>query len=588
MLSERTHRAGARDTVLAMSRTIFGVALLTGWLALAQDDVMIERPLSTTDAGYGFLVYTPPGYSTSTDRHALVIFLHGAGETGGGEVPELWLEMSRHGPGRLLRTGATITTLPNGQMEARGGSRLFANDDAVVIAPQSPGWWNSTNLNNFLTWVMHNYRIDPRRIYLTGISMGGGGTWNYLTGQGRERVASAVPICGAAGPGSGARLLKTQIWALHSWDDPTVTRTDSTGWVSNIGDAYAGSNIPSVLTGYPHRDGGTDAPAAATMTALYANGAFTWHNGSVPDGGSPVRLTLYTDDSHDSWTRTYNNTNVWSWLFRARSVVHPDFDTGLVVDDLDDGFGVDGGFTRLQPAAGGFYGWETLESQLSTQPSASFMGTVPMAGIYRVTASGLGGSNRTLAYVDVSSAAGGQRLQWDQRDGGVTRVGEVAMAGAFTVSIGSNAMSGVLSADAIALNYLRPIDGGIIVVDAGVPDAGVQDAGAPDAGAPDAGVRDAGVVDAGVQDAGVIDSGVDDAGAATDAGEVDAGATSDAGLIADAGSSLEADAGEEPVDAGTGSGVAGGCGCSGAPGSTSFLLAGLLFALQARRRRSAH
>ena len=79
-----------------MVRTIIVMALLGGSTAFAQDDVLIERPMSTTDAGYGFLSYTPPGYSTSSGRHALVIFLHGAGEVGGGEVPELWLDRDLH------------------------------------------------------------------------------------------------------------------------------------------------------------------------------------------------------------------------------------------------------------------------------------------------------------------------------------------------------------------------------------------------------------------------------------------------------------------------------------------------------------
>lgn len=574
-----------------MVRMISATVMLCATAALAQDDVLVERPLGTTDAGYGFLSYVPPGYSTSSGRHALVLFLHGAGETGGGLVPELWNEMSLHGPARLLRTGATIVTLPNGQREARGGSRIFADDDAVVVVPQSPAWWNAAGINTFMTWVMHHYRIDPRRIYVTGISMGGAGTWNFLTGQGRERIASAVPICGAQAPGSGARLLKTSIWALHSWGDATVTVNNSTGWATNIGSAHAGMTIPPVLTGYPHRDGGVGAPASRTMTALYADAGFTWVDGAAGDGGSPVRLTLYTDSSHDSWTRTYNNADVWRWLFRARSVVHPDFDTGLVVDDLDDGFSADGGWTRLQPSAGGYYGWEVAEAQVSGQPSAFFTGSVPMAGVYRLTVSGVGGSSRTVTNVDVSSAAGAQRLTWDQRDGGVRRLGEVSLAGSFTVALASTAASGVLSADAIALNYVGPLDGGVIIIDAGVPDAGRPDAGSVDAGSvdagrpdagsvdADAGTVDAGAADAGDGDAGLVDAGAVDAGAADSGSEEDAGGPlTDAGALADAGAS---------VDAGQDEGVAGGCGCTSAPGSTTFLLLGALVAFRARRRSAA-
>lgn len=562
-----------------MARLLALFVLVSSQLAFAQgqDDALVEVPITQTDAGYGFLLYTPPGYSQQQGRTAsLVLFLHGAGEQGAGQGAELWTEMIRHGAAKLLVRNATTIITDAGLHEARGGSRIFADENAIVVVPQSPEWWNTTNINHLMTWVNRNYRINPRRIYVTGISMGGGGTWSYVSGQGRERIASAVPICGAAGPGSGSRFLKTPIWAFHAWGDGTVNRSESIGWVSNIGDAYAGMDIPSVLTGYPHRDGGVDAPALTTMTALYDNGAFDWTTGSVADGGAPVRLTLYTDSSHDSWSRTYDNNAMWEWLFRHRSQVHPDFEDALVVDDLDEGFSVDGGWVRLQPNQGGFYGWEELEAPVSSNPSARFEGTVPMAGVYRFSASAIGGSNRTVTRVVFDSAAGQQTFLWDQRDGGTRRLGEVEVAGNFVVTFASTAMSGTLTADAIALGYLRPLDGGVIFVDAGT----TIDAGTPiDAGS----TIDAGsAIDAGTTtDAG---SG-DDAGTTIDAGfNDDAGTTIDAGTNDDAGSSDDAGMGD--VDSGVGeqpSGVAGGCGCSSFSGEFAWL-AILAIGLVRRRR----
>ncbi len=481
-----------------MNRTLAAVVVLVSSVALAQkDDALVEQPNNTTDAGYGFLVYTPPGYSTSTGRHALVVFLHGAGEVGAGQGAELFDEMSLHGAAKLLKTGATITTDDAGLREARGGSRLFANDDAIVIVPQSAAWWDSGKLNDFLTWVMHHYRVNPRRIYLTGISMGGGGTWDYTNGQGRFRLAAALPICGASGGGPGDRFTRTKVWAFHAWGDGTVPSVNSINWVSNIADTLAGSNIPTVLTGYPHADGGNGAPAAQTMTARYANGAFDWSPGVNPDGGSPLRLTLYTDNSHDSWTRTYANNAVWEWLFLQRSVVDPAFANALMIDDLDDGFGVDGGWVRLQPAAGGFYGWETLEANLNTQPTARFATTVPMPGVYNVFASGAGGSNRTVCAVDVTSPAGNSTLSWDQRDGGVASLGAVSLSGNVKLTLRSTAASGMLSADAIGLVWVGPDDAGNRPAppDAGDPPLGTDagtDAGTPTS--PDSGTTlDAGM-----------------------------------------------------------------------------------------------
>lgn len=482
-----------------MIRTVTACLALIASTAWAQDDVLREVPITTTDAGYGFLVYTPPGYSTSSGRHALVVFLHGAGEVGGGQGAELFDEMTLHGAAKLLRQGATVTTTDAGLREARGGSRLFANDDAIVIVPQSPAWWDAGKLNGFLTWVMHQYRVNPRRIYLTGISMGGGGTWDYTSGQGRYRLAAALPVCGASGGGSGLRFTRTQVWAFHAWGDITVPRSNSIDWVSNIGDTLAGVNLPTVLTGYPHADGGVLAPATQTMTALYSAGAFNWSPGSIADGGSPLRLTLYTDNDHDSWTRTYANASVWQWLFRQRSVVEPPFENALVVDDLDDGFSSDGGWQRLQPAAGGFYGWETLEANFNTQPTARFATTVPMAGVYDVYASGLGGSNRTVCAVDVQSAAGASTLAWDQRDGGVASLGSVAMSGSVSLTVRPTAASGFLSADAIGLVWVGPLDAGSTPLDSGIPDSGTSttDSGMTTTDSGTTVITDAGMNDAG-------------------------------------------------------------------------------------------
>ena len=447
-------------TTALPERLLLALLLLSAPAAWAEDDVLSEVPITATDAGYGFLVYTPPGYSTSTGRHALVIFLHGAGELGAGQGAELFDELTLHGAAKLLKQGATVTTTDAGLREARGGSRLFANDDAIVIVPQSPGWWSAPKLNGFFTWLLHRYRVDPRRIYLTGISMGGGGTWDYTHSEGRERLAAVLPVCGASGPGPGDRFTRTQVWAFHAWGDPTVPRSDSLGWVSNIGDALAGTNIASVLIGYPHADGGTSAPASQTMTALYSAGAFTWVPGAVADGGAPLRLTLYTDNSHDAWTRTYGNPSAWQWLFANRSVIDPQLEGAQVIDDLDDGFHADGGWQRLQPPAGGFYGWETLEADLATGPTARFEATVPRPGIYRVYASGLGGPNRTSCAVDVQSQAGAHTLAWDQRDGGVVPLGAVPIQGPVSLTVRPTAPSGVLSADAVGLVWVGPWDAG--------------------------------------------------------------------------------------------------------------------------------
>lgn len=531
-------------------RLLGALALCVSLGARAQDDVLIERPADSTDAGYGFLQYLPPDYSLVPGRHAaLVVFLHGAGETTSGGT--LWNTMVKHGPGKLLTTGATIDTTDGGLHEARGGSRIFADENAVVVMPQSSGSWNMQRLSGFLTWLQHEYRIDPRRVYVTGISMGGAGTWNYVSLEARRRVAAALPICGAVGAGDAAPFIDTPVWALHAWGDPTVSRSNSINWVNAIAAVHEGAAVPTVLTGYPHVDGNTSLPAAGTMTARYQPGGFTWSAGVEAQGDSPVRLTLYTDNAHDSWTRTYANADVWAWLFVHRRPVHPDFDGALVVDDLDEGFSVVGPWVR-EPASGpDAYGWEVLRASVADSPLARFSGTVPHPGVYRLAASNVGGSDRTVATVSVTSDVGPSTLPWDQRPGGVARLGEVPVAGDFTVEVVSSASSGVLAADAIALRFVAPLD---------------------------AGPEDAGVGDGGVSDGGFEDGGAEADGGVGDGGDVQA--SSDAG--AGGGTGAQADSGVDEVEV-----VIGSCGCgSTSPGLAWVLLPFGLVLLRRRRTRA--
>ena len=153
-----------------------------------------------------YLLYLPEDYGQDPARRwPLILFLHGAGERGD-DVSQVAL----HGP---LQAAATGTDVPG-----------------IVIAPQCPEnhWWSDyqETLLGLVDEVSAAYAVDPARVYLTGLSMGGFGSW-HLAVEYPERFAAVVPICGgglwAFGfPERAADLRGVPVWAFHGLLDDVV------------------------------------------------------------------------------------------------------------------------------------------------------------------------------------------------------------------------------------------------------------------------------------------------------------------------------------------------------------------------------
>ena len=219
-----------------------------------------SRPVTRT-VGADYLLFLPRGYAEATDqRWPLLLFLHGAGERG----TNVWL-VAKHGPPKLLRTKPEFPF--------------------VVASPQCPSGqtWSNDTVLALLDELLAKYRVDPARVYLTGLSMGGYGTWS-LGVSAPERFAAIVPICGGGDPikvllaGSRqAQALKSlPVWAFHGAKDPVVKLSESERMV----------------------------------------------NALKQFGCREVQLTVYPEAGHDSWTEAYNDPKLYDWLLahsRSRS-----------------------------------------------------------------------------------------------------------------------------------------------------------------------------------------------------------------------------------------------------------------------------
>ncbi len=171
---------------------------------------------------YDYLLYLPKEYGQTDKKWPLLMFLHGYVETGVDDAD-------------VLRNATGL--LPGIVEDEALSTSLFGEEGFpfILISPFCrPGeWWWNPYLDEVLDEVLNNLYIDRSRIYITGQSMGGFGTWSYASVH-SDIFAAMVPICGAGEsslmssdlkgtpPAAIEKLVDIPVWAFHSKDDPTV------------------------------------------------------------------------------------------------------------------------------------------------------------------------------------------------------------------------------------------------------------------------------------------------------------------------------------------------------------------------------
>lgn len=193
-----------------------------------------------------YLLFLPQGYGKSQQKWPLILFLHGAGESG-----EDLEKVKVHGPPKIVESKPDFPF--------------------IVVSPQSPKFgWNRPALVELLDEVIARYDVDEDRVYLTGLSMGGFGSW-ALASEHPERFAAVVPICGGGKIEMTETLKNIPIWAFHGAKDTVVVLNQSERMVE-----------------------------------------------ALKKIGGNVKLTVYPEAGHDSWTETYDNPELYEWLLGQR------------------------------------------------------------------------------------------------------------------------------------------------------------------------------------------------------------------------------------------------------------------------------
>lgn len=208
----------------------------------------------TTTTELPYLLYLPDDHEKAEQALPMILFLHGSGERGNN------LEYVKSiGLSKKLESGFNIPF--------------------IVIAPQCPSntrWeYHLATLKQLLDQTVETYDVDTERIYLTGLSMGGAGTWSLATAY-PDLFAAAIPICGRERteldyPERLKHIKHLPIWCFHG-DADTVVPLESSIYLTENLKAY---------------------------------------------GGNP-KLTIYGGVGHDSWTQTYDNLEIYDWLLSHR------------------------------------------------------------------------------------------------------------------------------------------------------------------------------------------------------------------------------------------------------------------------------
>ena len=240
-----------------------------GTIATCPVDTTLPRP------PLGYVVYLPKGYNQAdaTTTWPIVVYLPDIGESGDGTSNainqyQLYRHMVAHGP--LYQIVTARWDFP-----------------AIVIAPQPAVNWNSTNsIKAELEYAKAHYRVDVRRVYLTGQGDGASGVLRYSATYPND-PAGIVPIEAAALPGTGqtAAMKSIPTWAAHCFADPGLSaRTLSVAWVDGSTGADAGlpsdcmANYPGYgLTPRTHYACDIDL---ATGFPLQPKGMTTWFSGA--------------------------------------------------------------------------------------------------------------------------------------------------------------------------------------------------------------------------------------------------------------------------------------------------------------------
>jgi predicted peptidase len=252
---------------------VYGPAIVLSLLSLAQTPAergFVEKSIEVDGTEYRYQIFVPESWSP-LEKWPVVLFLHGAGERG--------------------TDGRAQTEVGIGPAIRRDPSRF----PAVVVMPQCRRgvWWNDETMERLalgtLEEAIAQFNGDPNRIYLTGLSMGGYGTFHFAAAH-PGRFAALVPICGGITP-------------------PQVLRREGNP-ADEAGGPYrlAAAGIGATPVWIFHGEADPVVPVSESRRMAKA----------LEEAGAAVRYTEYEGVGHNSWDRAYAEPGLLTWMLSQR------------------------------------------------------------------------------------------------------------------------------------------------------------------------------------------------------------------------------------------------------------------------------
>ena len=231
-------------------KILIGIFLMIFSSCSAQKQLIEGEEETLIRENLQYYLYFPETYEADESKlFPLLLFLHGGGESG-----DSLAVLKKNGPPKMLAEGKQFPFM--------------------VLAPQNPHkkqWWNVRAVMQLLNTVLTQYRVDPKRIYLSGLSRGGSAAWEMAV-QYPDRFAALAVVCGMAPVPYASWINKDlPIWVFHGTEDRSIPFSESEAMVS-----------------------------------------------ALKQMGYDVTFTVYEGVGHDSWVQAYQTEALYDWMMKQK------------------------------------------------------------------------------------------------------------------------------------------------------------------------------------------------------------------------------------------------------------------------------
>ena len=258
---------------ISSSSILYAVAVLYVSANMAPADESRQRMKQSVDGQRLHYLIQAPAEKSPKAGWPLLLFLHGYGECG-----DNLEEVKKHGPPKLI-------------------AKFDSLAGCIVVSPQCPrnSWWRVNVIKALVEEVVNDRGdIDRRRLYVSGLSMGGYGIWSFISHY-PDYFAAAIPICGGGNPlRLPANRPPVKIGIKNEFDPVGLKQA---------------KDLP-VWTFHGTKDGSVPIKETEMLVKILKEA-----------GGTKITFTAYDGVGHvAAWEKAYENPEVWEWLFSQRLI----------------------------------------------------------------------------------------------------------------------------------------------------------------------------------------------------------------------------------------------------------------------------